>query len=48
MREYEIPKITMQCTKIAAAVSEFNEFGRGGVGWGGELLRVGVLEYDLC
>lgn len=39
-----------QGTEIAAAaaVSESNEFGRAGEGWGGDLLRVEVLEYDLC
>jgi hypothetical protein len=30
--ECEIPIITMQCTEIPAAVTESNEFGRGGLG----------------
>jgi hypothetical protein len=38
---------TMQWTEIAAAKTYFF-FTLGGVGWGGELLRVEVLEYDLC
>jgi hypothetical protein len=32
VRGCEIPIITMQCTEIAATVTESNEFGRSGLG----------------